>query len=288
MPDRRDHSSTERRLFARSPRLRPSLSVTLLTDITTRPAIAPVPAVPALASPWAAGPGPCRGSRRRRAHHAPEPSQSPWLRAPAAGRAGRRQRRVRIYRSEVIPPAALTAPPVLQRWSAWEELRGAGRNRRIPPGPGLYRIRRTGGEPGLDYIGQTGRSLRGRLGQLTGVYHAQMPYRDPRTAAPALRALRQRDGCDFEVAVIQVPGTAAQRKALEATAITVYRIDSGRSPAASFGRSPPGTGSPAATTPGWPQPGGATAAARTRQPRPAPPAHRSTGCQAQIQLLRAG
>jgi hypothetical protein len=86
---------------------------------------------------------------------------------------------VRIYRDEVTPPAALTAPPVLQRWSAWEELRGAGRNRRIPPGPGLYRIRRTGGEPGLDYIGQTGTSLRGRLGQLNGVYHTQMPYRDP-------------------------------------------------------------------------------------------------------------
>jgi hypothetical protein len=65
-----------------------------------------------------------------------------------------------------------------------------------------------------------------------------MPYRDPRTAAPALWALRHRDGCDFEVAVIQVPGTAAQRKALEAAAITVYRMDSGRSPAASFGRMP--------------------------------------------------
>jgi hypothetical protein len=140
----------------------------------------------------------------------------------------------------VTPPAALTAPLILQDWSAWEDLRGAGRNRRIPPGPGLYRIRRSGGEPGLDYIGQTGRSLRGRLGQLTGVYHAQMPYRDPHAAAPALWALRHRDGCDVEVAVIELPGTALHRKALEATAITVYRIDSGRSPAASFGRMPAG------------------------------------------------
>jgi hypothetical protein len=89
-----------------------------------------------------------------------------------------RQRRVRIYRSQVTLPAALTAPPVLQDWSAWQDLRGAGRDRRIPAGPGLYRIRRAGGEPGLDYIGQTGRSLRGRLGQLGGVYRAQMPYRD--------------------------------------------------------------------------------------------------------------
>jgi len=138
----------------------------------------------------------------------------------------------------VTPPAALTTPPILQRWSAWDELRGAGRNRRIPSGPGLYRIRRSGGESGLDYIGQTGRSLRGRLGQVNGLYHAQMPYRDPHTAAPALWALRHRDGCDFEVAVIQVPGTASQRKALEVTAITLYRMDSGRSPTASFGRMP--------------------------------------------------
>jgi hypothetical protein len=67
-----------------------------------------------------------------------------------------------------------------------------------------------------------------------------MPYRDPHTAAPALWALRHRDGCDFEVAVTEVPGTAPQRKALEAAAITLYRIESGRSPAASFGRVPAG------------------------------------------------
>lgn len=150
------------------------------------------------------------------------------------------QWRVRIYRSQVTLPAALTTPPVLQEWSAWRDLRGAGRDRCIPAGPGLYRIRRSGGEPGLDYIGQTGRSLRGRLGQLGGVYHTQMPYRDPHTAGPALWALRHRDGCDFEVAVIEVPGTVPQRKALEAAAITLYRLGSGRSPAASFGRMPAG------------------------------------------------
>ena len=137
-------------------------------------------------------------------------------------------------------PAALTAPAVLRDWSGWWDLRGAGRDRRIPAGPGLYRIRRAGQEPGLEYIGQTGRSLRGRLGQLNGVYHAQMPYRDPHTAAPALWALRHRDGCDFEVAVIEVPGTAPDRKALEAAAITLDRIESGQSPVASFGRMPAG------------------------------------------------
>jgi hypothetical protein len=75
-----------------------------------------------------------------------------------------RQWRVRIYRSQVTLPAALTTPPVLQEWSAWRDLRGAGRDRCILAGPGLYRIRRADGEPGLDYIGQTGRSLRGGSG----------------------------------------------------------------------------------------------------------------------------
>jgi hypothetical protein len=64
-------------------------------------------------------------------------------------------------------------PAVLRQWSGWRDLRGAGRDRQIPAGPGLYRIRRPGGEPGLEYVGQTGRSLRGRLGQLGGVYGAK-------------------------------------------------------------------------------------------------------------------
>jgi hypothetical protein len=66
-----------------------------------------------------------------------------------------RQWRVRIYRSQVTLPAALTAPPVLQEWSAWRDLRGAGRDRCIPAGPGLYRIRHAGGEPA---VGVPGRS----------------------------------------------------------------------------------------------------------------------------------
>ena len=65
-----------------------------------------------------------------------------------------------------------------------------------------------------------------------------MPCCDPRTAAPALWALRHRDGCDFEVAVIQVPGTAPERKRSRRRAITLYRMDSGRSATASFGRMP--------------------------------------------------
>jgi hypothetical protein len=144
------------------------------------------------------------------------------------------------YGSDVTRAAGEAIASVLACWSAWADLRGAGRNPGIPPVPGLYRIRRANDESVLTYIGQTGRSLRGRLGQLNGVYRAEMPYRDPHTAAPALWALRNADGCDFEASVIEAPGTPPERKALEATAITLYRMESARSPTANFGRMPPG------------------------------------------------
>jgi hypothetical protein len=128
----------------------------------------------------------------------------------------------------------------LERWTNWVPLRGAGANRQVPAVAGLYRVRRTAGESGLDYIGETGRSLRGRLGQLGGAYGPVMPYRDPHTGAPALWALRHRDGCDFEASVTEVPGETPWRKAVETAAITLYRLQSGRSPTANFGRMPPG------------------------------------------------
>jgi hypothetical protein len=137
-------------------------------------------------------------------------------------------------------PIGVAVPPVLDCWSGWFPLREAGANRQIPAQPGLYRVRRTTGAPGLAYIGQTGEKLRGRLGQLGRLYDAQMPYRDPHTAAPALWAHCHRDGCDFEVSVIEVPGKPPWRKALEATAITLYRLEARRSPTANFGRMPAG------------------------------------------------
>jgi hypothetical protein len=67
-----------------------------------------------------------------------------------------------------------------------------------------------------------------------------MPYNDPHTAAPALWAMRHRDGCDFEASVVVVTEIHQIRRALEATAITLYRMESGRSPTANFGRMPTG------------------------------------------------
>lgn len=128
----------------------------------------------------------------------------------------------------------------LAGWSDWIPLQGAGSNHQVSDAAGLYRIRRLTEWSDLDYIGQTGRSLRGRLGQLGGVYGAVMPYRDPHTGAPALWALRHRDGCDFEASVTPIRGEVAWRRALEATAITLYRLRSRRSPSANFGRMPAG------------------------------------------------
>jgi hypothetical protein len=67
-----------------------------------------------------------------------------------------------------------------------------------------------------------------------------MPFSDPHTAAPALWAMRHRDGCDFEASVVVVTEIGQVRRALEMTAIALYRMESGRSPAANFGRMPVG------------------------------------------------
>lgn len=136
-------------------------------------------------------------------------------------------------------PCLRSASGPLHQWTDWVPLLGAGRDRSIPSGPGLYRVRRVGSS-GLDYIGQAGRSLRGRLGMLAGVHRSEMPYRDPHTAAPALWAIRHCEGCEFEASVTLVPGSVVKRKALEAVAITLYRVETGRSPTFNFGRMPPG------------------------------------------------
>jgi hypothetical protein len=122
----------------------------------------------------------------------------------------------------------------LIEWSGWQPLLGSSRNRAIPSGSGLYRARVAGtGE--VVYIGQTGRSLRERLGMLSNCYATEMPYRDPHTAAPTLWSLRDRDGADFEVSTAVVESTKVERLALEAVAITLHRVEHGCSPLANFG-----------------------------------------------------
>jgi hypothetical protein len=130
----------------------------------------------------------------------------------------------------------------LEQWEGWIPLATAATGGQLPSRPGLYRVRRVGWS-GLDYLGQTGTgtmTLRKRISMLRGVYGPVMPYRDPHTAAPGLWALRHQRGCDFEVSVLVVEGTTQWRKALEAVAITQYRLEHGGSPTLNFGRMPAG------------------------------------------------
>jgi len=124
-------------------------------------------------------------------------------------------------------------------WLPWVPLQGAGRNRDVLDRPGLYRIRSVETERIL-YIGQTGRSLRGRLGSLGGVYGDVMPYSDPHTVAPALWAHRIDTGETFEVSVAVLEVDKADRMGREALEITKQRIIDGCSPAYNFGRMPSG------------------------------------------------
>src|SRR5690242_14087337 len=76
---------------------------------------------------------------------------------------------------------------------------------------------------------------------LRGVYGTEMPYRDPHTAAPALWAIRDATGCEFEVAWVELPEIPTpQRKGLECLGIALYRQEQGISPAFNFGRMPSG------------------------------------------------
>ena len=105
--------------------------------------------------------------------------------------------------------------PEIIRWSACKPLSGSSRNSNVPSAPGLYRVRVV--ETGeVVYIGQTGVSLRMRLGMLCTCYGDEMPYRDPHTAAPTLWALRHRDGVEFEASTAVLEGDKRSRVRISA------------------------------------------------------------------------
>jgi len=90
------------------------------------------------------------------------------------------------------------------------------------------------------YVGQTGRTLKERLGALNGVYGELMPYNDPHTVGPALWAHRIDTGETFEVSVAVLEVDKADRMGREALEVTKQRIVDGCSPAYNFGRMPHG------------------------------------------------
>jgi hypothetical protein len=133
-----------------------------------------------------------------------------------------------------------TTDPAKLCWLPYHSLEGAGRNKSFPVEPGLYRIRRIG-RTDLDYIGQTGMGLRQRLGMLNGVYGEVMPYRAPHTVGPALWAMRDKTGSEYEASVCLLPDASTpKRKGWECAAIALYRQENGHSPTYNFGRMPEG------------------------------------------------
>lgn len=129
-------------------------------------------------------------------------------------------------------------------WTKWIALNEWKDSDVIPKQSGLYRIRRKDKQH-LDYLGQTGMTLRERLSMLNGVYKAEMPYRDPHTAGPALWAIkdlyaRQGQRCEFEVSVCVIEMDAPGRKGFECLALALHREQFNASPTFNFGAMPPG------------------------------------------------
>jgi hypothetical protein len=119
-------------------------------------------------------------------------------------------------------------------WSPWTPLND--RNLLgIPRMPGLYRVKAIG-EDGLVYIGQSGRSVSGRLQQLrAGLFWDEMPFDDPHTATPNLWCLRVEHGAEFEVSGAVFVGDKKDRMALECFLLWQYRLKNGESTLCNFG-----------------------------------------------------
>lgn len=132
-----------------------------------------------------------------------------------------------------------TADWLSLNWTDWGPLRtGAGHVHTFSTDAGLYRIRHPEYD-GLVYVGETGRSVRGRVRALArGTYADEMPYRDPHTAAPTLWAINDQSGPEFEVSNATPDRAASKqtRKGIEAALIALHRRELGQSPTANFGR----------------------------------------------------
>lgn len=128
-------------------------------------------------------------------------------------------------------------------WSPWRRLDAEeDALAEFSTDPGLYRVQHDAYD-GLVYIGETGRSLRGRLRALfRGIYDGEMPYSDPHTASPSFWAIVDRHGSGFEVAGTTpvIAQDYQERKAVEDALIAVHRRETGTNLVGNFGRMPPG------------------------------------------------
>jgi hypothetical protein len=123
-------------------------------------------------------------------------------------------------------------------WSEWHELGIALRPRQspVPVEPGIYRIRLRGSSR-LIYIGQTGRSLRGRFGQLRASMRRAAEALDARAphVAGACVFEHERRGGTVEVSWVPTPDLdKRERLGREVDLIAAYRRVAGESPACQF------------------------------------------------------
>jgi hypothetical protein len=119
-------------------------------------------------------------------------------------------------------------------WSAWTPF-DDGDFKGLHAGAGLYRIR-VADSPVLAYIGQTGRDLRQRLGDLRRNTAAeQMPFNDPHTAAPSLWAWNDAVGYKYECSVAPSNVHRRERLAIECWLLWKYRLETGGSTLCNYG-----------------------------------------------------
>jgi len=131
-------------------------------------------------------------------------------------------------------PGYLTSNWCQLNWGEWFTLSKNAASK-APREAGLYRVKRADSNQ-LDYIGETGRPIKSRLMELArGIEASEMPFRDPHTAAPCLWAINQEYG-DIEVSCAVSNLNSPDRKALERYLIWEYRLETGSSPTANFGR----------------------------------------------------
>ena len=106
----------------------------------------------------------------------------------------------------------------------------------LPNGEGVYRIRGVGSDF-LMYVGQTGRSLRGRLRYLRrNVLADLMPFNDPHTAAPNLWVWKKEKNWHYECSAASTDFTKRERLAFEHFLLWQYRLERGESTLCNFGR----------------------------------------------------
>jgi len=122
-------------------------------------------------------------------------------------------------------------------WTPWVKFSGQRSDwRKLPGGSGVYRVRPVG-QRFLMYVGQTGRSLRGRLHDLQRNTLADlMPYDDPHTAAPNLWAWRQEERWDYECSAAPTTLSEKDRKAVECYLLWQYRLERKESTLCNHGR----------------------------------------------------